>query len=281
MSVKYLKFFIGLFLLSSPVFSQTIISGKVMDAASKEPVPFASIGIKGSPYGTVCDENGNFELIASQIKDEDSLKIASIGYSSRSIVMAKARNFKQEQILLKAAAVQLSEVQVKPGKIIRKKLGNSRYNKNVFCSFSGVEGNYKGAEAAIRAKNKKGRFVWIEDFSFYILKNMFNDSISFRLNFYNEDAQGMPGQNILKKPIVFKTRVKEGLVFLDLKQYTITADGDFFISLECLEGKMDKDKLNFSGSISGPSYFKLASFADWIKSPLMGLDFNVTVSYQK
>ena len=252
-----------------------------MDTATKEPVPFASVGIKGSPYGTVCDANGNFELKIGQFKEEDSLKIASIGYSSRSMSMAKAKNFNKEQIFLKTAAVQLSEVLVKPGKIIRKKLGNSRYNKNVFCSFSGVEGNYKGAEAAIKARNKKSRFVWIEDFSFYILKNMFNDSISFRLNFYNEGGQGLPGQNILKKPIVFKTKVKEGVVFLDLKQYNITADGDFFISLECLEGKMDKDKLSFSGSISGPSYFKLASFADWIKSPLMGLDFNVTVSYQK
>jgi hypothetical protein len=229
----------------------------------------------------VCDENGNFELKASQIKEEDSLKIASIGYTSRSIVMAKARNFKHEQILLKAAAVQLSEVQVKPGKIIRKKLGNSRYNNNIKCQFSGSEENYKGAEAAIKAKNKKGRFVWIEDFSCYINQNLFNDSISFRLNFYKDDAQELPGENILKKPIVFKTKVKNGVVFLNLKPYNITAEGDFFISLECLENKMSKDMLSFSGSIAGPAYFKLASFDNWFKSPLMGLDFNVTVSYQK
>ena len=110
---------------------------------------------------------------------------------------------------------------------------------------------------------------------------MFNDSISLRLNFYKEDALELPGQNMLKKAIVFKTKVKNGVVFLNLKPYNITAEGDFFISLECLENKMDKDMLSFSGSIAGPAYFKLASFDDWLKSPLMGLDFNVTVSYQK
>jgi hypothetical protein len=33
--------------------------------------------------------------------------------------------------------------------------------------------------------------------------------------------------------------------------------------------------------VMGPAYFKMATFANWVKSPMMGLDFNVTVSYQK
>lgn len=56
---------------------------------------------------------------------------------------------------------------------------------------------------------------------------------------------------------------------------------DFFISLECLSDKVGAGKLTFSASILGPSYIKTAAFANWTKMPVMGIDFNATVSYQK
>ena len=123
--------------------------------------------------------------------------------------------------------------------------------------------------------------MWIEEFNFYVLRNSAPDSIIFRLNLYEVAANGMPAENILKSPIIFKTKIKEGVVHLDLRNYNISTTKDFFISLECLDDKMTKEMLAFSGSIIGPSYYKFASFGPWIKSRYEGLDFNVTVSYQK
>jgi hypothetical protein len=103
----------------------------------------------------------------------------------------------------------------------------------------------------------------------------------FRLNFYKEDKNGMPGENILRQPIVFKTKVERGEVSVDLKKYNINTNDDFFISLECLSDNINSKNLAFSGALLGPSYFKLATFSSWEKIIPMGIDFNVTVTYQK
>lgn len=267
--------------LSQFVLAQVTIKGKVFDKTTNEAIPFVSIGIKGKTIGTVSDENGNFELAIKSITDTDSLKISAIGYMSKSYSMVKAKEFSNEKIYLGQASVQLGEITVKPTKTITKILGNKNYNTNIQCSFQGVDKNYKGVEASIKANNKKGRLIWLEKLNFFIIKNELEDSATFRLNLYKEDKDGLPGENILRKPIVFRSKVKNGIVEVNLKKYNINTDNDFFISLECLSEQMDKDKLTFSGSVMGPAYFKMATFADWVKSPMMGLDFNVTVSYQK
>lgn len=277
--MRFIKLLLLLFSLSGS--AQIVIKGKVADNATKQPIPYASIGIKGKTYGTVCDENGVFELKVGSFTDNDTLKVSAIGYSGKAISMRLAKTYVNELIYLNAVSVQLSEVKVKPKKTVTKILGNKKYNKNICLSFSGVEGNYKGTEMSIKANNKKGRLVFLENFNFYIIKNFYSDSLTFRLNFYKEDKEGLPGENILRQPIIFKTKIKEGVVSVNLKNYFINTDDDFFMSLECLEEQIDKEKLCFSGSISGPCYMKPATFMDWAKIPFGGIDFNVTVSYQK
>ncbi|MCA6435472.1 MAG: carboxypeptidase-like regulatory domain-containing protein [Bacteroidetes bacterium] len=257
------------------------MKGTVIDKKTNEPIPFSSVGIIGKTMGTVSNENGYFELVLKEINETDSLKISAIGYQSKSYTVKQAKNFIAEKIYLNESAVLLNEVVIKPSKTITKVLGNKNYNKNISCSFQGVDNNYKGVQAAIKANNKKGRVVWIENFNFFISKNDAADSAMFRLNFYKEDKNGMPGENILRQPIVFKTKVERGEVSVDLKKYNINTNDDFFISLECLSDNINSKNLAFSGALLGPSYFKLATFSSWEKIIPMGIDFNVTVTYQK
>lgn len=270
-----------LFCLIQFTYAQTTVKGRVFDKTTNEAIPFASIGIKGKTVGTVSDENGSFEITLKNILDTDSLKISAIGYKSITYSVQKAKDFTNEKISLSQASVQLSEVTVKPTKTITKVLGNKKYNTNIQCSFQGVDKQYKGVEAAIRANNKKGREIWFEKLNFFIIKNEMPDSAIFRLNLYKKNNEGMPGDNILTKPIVFKSKMKNGVVEVDLKRYNVHTNDDFFISLECLSEQMTQENLTFSGSIKGPAYFKISTFSDWEKIGLMGLDFNVTVSYQK
>jgi hypothetical protein len=276
--MKYIILFLSLIQIS---FAQTSIKGTVIDKKTNEPIPFSSVGIIGKTMGTVSNENGYFELVLKEINETDSLKISAIGYQSKSYTVKQAKNFTAEKIYLNESAVLLNEVVIKPSKTITKVLGNKNYNKNISCSFQGVDNNYKGVQAAIKANNKKGRVVWIENFNFFISKNDAADSAMFRLNFYKEDKNGMPGENILRQPIVFKTEVERGEVSVDLKKYNINTNDDFFISLECLSDNINSKNLAFSGALLGPSYFKLATFSSWEKIIPMGIDFNVTVTYQK
>ncbi|WP_425391707.1 TonB-dependent receptor [Ekhidna sp.] len=57
------------------------ISGQILDADTKEPLPYATIQIKDTNQGAVADENGAF-LIENICKDEVHLEVRFIGYKS-------------------------------------------------------------------------------------------------------------------------------------------------------------------------------------------------------
>ncbi|MFT4155918.1 SusC/RagA family TonB-linked outer membrane protein [Parafilimonas sp.] len=61
---------------------QRIINGQVTDAATNQPVPNASINIKGSGKGALSDIHGNFNL---HVKGEDSLVVSSVGYETQTV----------------------------------------------------------------------------------------------------------------------------------------------------------------------------------------------------
>lgn len=268
-------------LFTSVLFSQLTITGKIVDKTTHEGIPYASIGIKGKAIGTLSDEYGVFKLELKNIPDTDSLNVTAIGYHSQRFIMSDAKSFSGKTVSLTQSAYGLNEVVVKPTKTIKKTLGNRVYNKNIHCSFTGNDSNFVGVQAAIKAGNRKGREVWFEEFNFCLLKNTIEDTIVFRLNFYKEDADGDPGENILSKPIIFKACKQKGILSLDLKPYNIHYNNDFFISLECLSKKVNKDNLTFSGSLIGPAWFKPGSHTMWHRQPVMGLDFNVVVTFQK
>jgi hypothetical protein len=60
---------------------ETIITGKVTDAKSGDPVPFANIIFKGTAIGTTTDFDGNYLLKSSN--PTDSILASYIGYRSR------------------------------------------------------------------------------------------------------------------------------------------------------------------------------------------------------
>lgn len=62
-----------------------IIEGRVIDSATHEPVPFATILVKGSHIGVFCDLKGRFKLHFSDslLKTSYSLIIAAAGFKTR------------------------------------------------------------------------------------------------------------------------------------------------------------------------------------------------------
>ncbi len=75
--------FLSLFILTAVLFSfnsraQTIISGKVFDLKTKEPLPFVNVILKGTNAGATSDFDGNFQINTS--KTADSIVGSYIGY---------------------------------------------------------------------------------------------------------------------------------------------------------------------------------------------------------
>jgi hypothetical protein len=266
-------------LISKLLQAQTLVKGTVLDEITNEPIPYASVGLLGKSQGMICDGNGNFELSLHGFLDTDTLKFTSIGYEPKLILMSQAKTFTNEKVKLKALTTQLSEVKVKAGK--GKILGTQKFSKKTCTAFIGVGNNWRGEEAAIRANNNPGTLVYLEEFRFYVIKNLYEDSLVFRLCLYEVNEKEMPGKMFLQKPIIFKTKVKQGDVFVDLREYFIFTDKDFFISLECLMNKMEATQFCFSGSIDTPSYTRTSFFTRWRRVSRGGADLSIKASYQK
>ncbi|HXB41416.1 MAG TPA: carboxypeptidase-like regulatory domain-containing protein [Bacteroidia bacterium] len=262
-------------------FSQSTIKGSIKDVNTGQTVPFASVGVAGTFHGVLSDQNGNFELSSDYFTDRDTIRISSIGYHNLSVEGRELKKNPGKIFYLKPMVYDLAEIKVKPKNLGYKTLGISRYSKNVCTAFIGENANWKGEQAAVRTNNKDTNTVYIESFGFYIIKNEYTDSLQFRIMLYEVDLKGYPGKTFLKKPILFKTNVKEGEVQIDLKDYFINTTGDFFISLECLEEKIEPGKFCFAGSIKVPSFVKTSAFGKWTRVKGGGGDFNVKVSYVK
>lgn len=109
---------------------ETIVQGKVTDAASGDPIPFANVVFKGTSIGATTDFDGNF-LIKTQ-NPTDSVIASYIGYKSRSKVVKRGV---QQTINFQLAedVTNLQEVIIKAGEnpafeILRKVVRNKNNN---------------------------------------------------------------------------------------------------------------------------------------------------------
>lgn len=275
-----LKFTIIFSFLTLITQAQLKIFGRVYDSKNKAPMAFASIGLLGKSYGTLSNENGFFELIIKNENSKDSIRISNIGYKPFTMLAEDYIKQNSNTTYLEEEAIELDEVIVNSTKIKYKQLGAKKYSVNNCSGFVKNETNWKGSEAAINAENKIGRFVLVENFSFYVIKNLYTDSIKFRLKFYEASEKNYPRYKlIMKKPVYFKVAAKQGEVIINLKDYNITSDKNFFVSLECLENEIDISKFCYAGSYGVPSFVKTAAFAPWIRTRGGGADFKIKVSY--
>src|SRR5687767_10404974 len=82
-SLKGLIFFLFLYFISSDfTFSQeTIVKGRVTDAESGEPLPFASVFYNGTTIGTGTDFDGFYTLKTNN--PGDSLTCSFFGYATK------------------------------------------------------------------------------------------------------------------------------------------------------------------------------------------------------
>jgi len=89
------------------------IAGKVTDAATREPLAFATLHVKNSGIVTQSDSLGNFSL---QTPDEDIfIEVSSLGYKLKTVKLRTGRDI-EITIPLTALNLNLQEVVIKPVK---------------------------------------------------------------------------------------------------------------------------------------------------------------------
>lgn len=105
-----------LIILSSSVcFGQSssiIITGRIVDKATQEPLPYATVSIKGKSIGVVSNQMGEFAFGFSDQYANDTLVVSMMGYETFKRIVKQIKNRDNLFVLLDVKTTMLNEVVV-------------------------------------------------------------------------------------------------------------------------------------------------------------------------
>ncbi len=264
-----------LFIVAGTLHGQTATTGTIKSDNSEETLAYVNIGIVGKGVGTVTNEKGRFELDIDERYYQDSLKLSMIGFESKTfLVQHFIREIESENtIYLKEKVEELNEVVVTNRKLKSRTLGNRTTSKIIS---DGFDSDQLGNEAGLIIKIKRSP-TYIQSFHASIVKNE-HQEIKFRLNFYNL-KDGLPYENLLNENIIITSTIQSGILSVDLREYDIVMEEDFFVSLEWITDFGHGD-LQFSiGFLGSPVIYRDASQSYWTVIKGIGPGFIVKVKH--
>lgn len=286
-SIVKTRFLLFLLLLSISQISyaQNItLNGTVINARNHQPVPFATLGIKGKSIGTVANESGafHFSIDTSTVSLEEQLIVSSVGYLQTVVPISR---FKQgsQVIELTPSSTALSSVTVKPhqfkAKIFGRTGSSTIMTANMFTERNLVNDNLGKEQATVMAIDK---YCYIKSFNMLVAFNRF-ENVKFRLNFYSVKS-GQPDQLIVNKDILFDVTQRNGWLKVDLTPYNIYLEGykEIAVAIQWVKSVKTDTVLRPAFGVSvtpvpfHAMYFRNKSQAEWKKMSPAYVGFNLT-----
>jgi hypothetical protein len=275
----YFSLFLA-WLLAAPASAQ-IIKGGVTDAKTGQPLSYVNIGVVGKSLGTVSNEQGQYQLTFKESLAADTVRVSYLGYQPRLLTLRQLNA--QPNVALSAAAVGLSEVQVK---------AKNMFQRNRTLGFTG---NSENTTLSLEAKDlgaEIGTIIHVKHKPTKVLKANFNvaynqlGNLILRVNLYRLGADGNPTEEkLLHREVLVNTAVAKGPIAVDLALDNLVLDEDFFLAIEWISGA-DATKMHqglaFSaglGYANNDTYTRAASQGAWEKisagAVLAGMQFKL------
>lgn len=222
-------FFMAVFLLiSHPVTAQVLLSGKVIDERTQQPVPYATVGLKNQNTGINADEQGSFSIQASDVND--SLMIFSLGYIAGGLHISTLTDPRNILIPLQHNDIELPEARITGSRSLKYKKLNE-FTPGHIHNFLSSRG-YEVQVAQLLDNPRPGaRLISVT----MALRDEPGLKASFRLRIYEAGDDGKPGKDIYPMEILVHYNNEEPLT-VDLQHYNIHIPGrKFFVALEWLK----------------------------------------------
>ncbi|WP_188557974.1 carboxypeptidase-like regulatory domain-containing protein [Hymenobacter glacieicola] len=206
------------------------ISGRVVDEKTKEPIPFASIGLKEEQTGALTNEYGYFQIAMPEKNPQDSLVVVALGYFHKAVLIKPGIKIQDMIIEVPKRAIELKEVKV----ISSAKIKNLDLGSKSNTPGEGMIQGMPGSQYAFFVKNDKGKKLGnVRSVSFYIGENGFPRE-PFRVRLYKADGNyNSPNTDLLTENIVVSAPKGGEWYTIDLTQYNIEAPVEgFFVAME-------------------------------------------------
>ncbi|MGI4739527.1 MAG: carboxypeptidase-like regulatory domain-containing protein [Janthinobacterium lividum] len=233
---RLLYFALFLFATSEAVYAQAgastaaaPLTGKIIDKATKEPLPFTSLSLKEEQTGALSNEFGVFQLPGPSKNATDSLIVMALGYEHLAIAVQRGKPIANMVLEVSRRAIALQNVVVKGGKLKNLGLGATANRPS-----EGLLQGQPGSQCAFFVKNDKNKKLGnIRSVSFYIGENGFPRE-PFRVRLYRADGNyNAPSTDILTDNVVVSAPQGGQWYTVDLTPYNVVAPEEgFFVAME-------------------------------------------------
>ncbi|MBB4602103.1 hypothetical protein HNQ93_002328 [Hymenobacter luteus] len=188
------------------------------------PVPFASLGVRNKPLGTVTNEFGRFQFPDSPtLSGQDTVVVSCVGYWPVRLPVQQLRQH-PAVVRLRPRAQALREVTVQHRQLRPEVLGHSgksglaRWGIGGMAQDSSRQHDMRGREFGTFLK--PARNCYVDSFNVYIESNPFT-ALRLRLMLYTV-RNGKPAEPLLTDDVQFVVRdQRTGWVSVDLRSYNL------------------------------------------------------------
>ncbi|MBF6641456.1 carboxypeptidase-like regulatory domain-containing protein [Flavobacterium sp. J49] len=210
-----MKSFLFLFLFSISLSAQTTrgiaerneVKGVVKDSLSGQPIPYVNIWVENENIATTSEEDGTFSI---NVASDKNLIFSALGYEKKTIKASQAT-----AVFLSSKAFDLDEVIIS-NSIGTKQMVIGQTENTVAQAFDNgprIDVKYFPYNSAYQ-KTK------------YIKKIMLNtdsriEDATVKIRFYRVDANGFPGEEMLKKDLIVSVKYGTRHNKIDLSDYNL------------------------------------------------------------
>lgn len=233
-----MRYLIILLFFPFNLFGQNSFEGKVVNAKSKEIIPFATIGLIKENIGTNANENGKFTLLSQGIKENDTLIISCVGYSTQKLPIDKINKIGLVIELTEQVTI-LNEV------VVKNKTSWTTETLNDFskCGNSFITSSGYQTQLAQHFEVKEENSILTEiKICRMAIALIDNEKTIFRIRIYNIDTiTKSPSTDLCDEIIEVKTKRK--VININLAKYKIRIPSkDFFVAVEWLKIPYNESK---------------------------------------
>jgi hypothetical protein len=205
------------------------ITGRVVDAETQSPIPFASINLREEQTGALTNEYGYFQMAMPTKVTEDSIIVMALGYKRTALFVKRGGTMEEVILQIPKQPIQLANIVVEASKVRPLMLGARNGSPG-----AGMIQGMPGSQYAFLCKNEKARKLgFIRSVAFFIGENGFPRE-PFRVRLYKADGNyNAPNSDMLGESVIVSAARGGEWFTVDLTSYNIPAPEEgFYVAME-------------------------------------------------
>lgn len=230
--------------LSQPSGAQTALTGVVLDADSRQPLPLVTLRLRRTGQGTVSRPDGSFRL--PPFAGPDTLVVSRIGYARLAVItteLAPAR-----PLLLHRQPVGLPGVAVRP-RLVERRFGVTSARTPLRFTDGTVAA---GQPVEIAQLMRLGTTEAVPTNVELLLASPTADSLSVELRFYGFDGR-RPTRQLVAHPLRQRAAVRAGWLRLPLPPGLGPLPAEFVLGLTLRPDPAARHRIPYEIKLGGPA----------------------------